>query len=227
MELLVSAMNIKNEKAFIKKMNIRTNAIIINQTDNVGYRKIINDGNLIEIYNFKEKGVGLSRNSALMRAKEEIVLIADEDMVYNNDYDKIVENAFKSKPDADIIIFNVESMNKERPMYKITKNEKINHFNYLKYGASRLAIRTDSIRKNNIYFSLLFGGGCKYQSGEDSIFIRQCLKSKMNIYTNTNFIGKVEQTTSTWFKGYDEQYFKDKGALYASMFPKFTNVFIL
>ena len=221
MQVLVSAMNIRDINEFIRKMNLKTDAIIINQSDNIGYKMIKKNQCKIEIFSFNERGVGLSRNSALMRAKSDIVLIADEDVTYNDGYEKIILDAFNENKKADMILFNLESRNNDRPLYKISKKRRINRFNSMKYGAVRIALKLDKIRSANISFSLLFGGGAKYGSGEDSLFIRDCLKKGLKIYTCPKSIGKVEQGHSTWFQGYNEKFFIDKGALYYCMSPKF------
>lgn len=87
----------------------------------------------------------------------------------------------------------------------------------MKYGAVRIAVRTNKLRQANIYFSLLFGGGAMYSSGEDSLFIAECIRKGLTIYTNPSVIGYVSQEESTWFKGYTDKYFIDKGVLYASL----------
>ena len=227
MEVLVSAMNIENIRGFVTNMNLKTDAIIVNQTDQNSYSEMIINNKKIKVYNFNEKGVGLSRNTALMRANSDIVLMSDEDMIYEDDYEEKILEAFRTNPKADTIIFNIKSANKNRPSPQIKRNKRINKFNYLKYGAPRIAIKTDSLKKKNVYFSLLFGGGTKYQSGEDSIFIRQCLEKKMKIYTSIELIGTVKQEDSSWFKGYNEKFFIDKGALFANLFPTFTSIYFL
>jgi hypothetical protein len=43
------------------------------------------------------------------------------------------------------------------------------------------------------------------------------LKKRLKIYTNPNVIGYVEQKNSTWFNGYTEKYFFDKGSLFRAI----------
>lgn len=222
LELLVSAMNIKNIPKFVEAMNIRTKAIIINQTDSNKYDKYNN----IEIYSFHERGVGLSRNNALMRADSDIVVLADDDIHYVDDYEQIIIDEFKRLPFADMIIFNIKSNNPNVPLIDIKKTSRLNKFNHLKYGGARVAFKLKSQRNNNIFFSLLFGGGCKYGSGEDTIFIHDFIKKGLKVYTSKKVIGNVDQKESTWFKGYNEKFFYDKGALYYYMFEKIS-VFLM
>lgn len=53
---------------------------------------------------------------------------------------------------------------------------RVRWYNYAKYGAARLAVRREALIKSDINFSLRFGGGAQYGSGEDTIFLSDCLK---------------------------------------------------
>lgn len=219
-QVLVATMNQQNIEKLLEEMNISTEAIITNQTNAFFYKEIRYKNNDIKIYNFNEKGVGLNRNNSLMRADGDIILIADDDIRYIDNYAEIVLREFEEKPDADIIIFNIFSKDQERNRYVIKKNKRIYTYNCLRYGAVRMAIKLDSIKNKNIFFSLLFGGGAKYGSGEDSIFIYNCIRSGLKAYSSTKEILMLRENESTWFKGYDEKFFYDKGALLASIFKR-------
>lgn len=222
-EVLVSTMN-QNAETLVRKMKIDTNAIIINQNNKWDYKEYKNNKNIIKIFECKEKGIGLSRNTALMRSTADICLFADDDVVYENNYEEIVLNAFQELPEADVIIFNVPSTNKSRPSPKINKTKKIYKYNCLKYGTFSLAVKRKSIIKNNIYFSLLFGGGAPFGSGEDSLFIMDCIKMKLSVYVYPKKIGIVNHDSSTWFEGYNEKYFRDKGALFSQISKGFSKI---
>lgn len=212
-EVLVATVN-ADVLELIKKMNIQTNAIIVNQCDEYSYEEIKYNGKLIKVYNFKERGVGLSRNNSLMRATADIVLFADDDEVLVDNYEKIIIGEFEKNKTVDMFVFNIDADSKERKIYKIKKNKRIHKYNSLRYGAVRFAVKLKSVRRENILFSLLFGGGCKYGSGEDSIFIYDCLKNKLKVYSSPEVIAEVDMSSSTWFKGYNEKFFYDKGALF-------------
>ncbi len=227
LETLISTLNTNEYEKLVKELNINTDSIIINQCDYNDYEEIIYNKNKIKIYSFDERGVGLSRNNALMRANSDIVIFADSDIVYVNNYEKIIMQEFKNNPKADMILFNLESNDKNRPRYIIKNKIRLHRFNSLKYGAVRIAVRLDKVRSANVCFSLLFGGGAKYGSGEDTLFINECLKKHFKIYTCPTNIGMIKAHTSSWFKGYNEKFFIDKGALYTSLFPNFTTIFFV
>ena len=59
----------------------------------------------------------------------------------------------------------------------------------------------------------------KYGSGEDSLFFRDCLREGLRIYTYPAVIGHLRPEPSSWFTGYNEKYFFDKGVLWSQLFP--------
>lgn len=215
LEVLLSTMN-QNDLSIIQKMNIKGNAIIINQCNRIEYEELVEKSQIVKMYSFHEKGVGLSRNNALMRASGDICLFADDDVVYNDEYEEIILDAFKNHPDADVLIFNMNSLDCGGPA-EIRKRSRVGYFNFMRYGTVNIALRRESIHKANIYFSLLFGGGAKYSAGEDSLFLYECIKKGLKIYTAPSYIGTVSNEVSTWFKGYNRKYFYDKGVFFANL----------
>ena len=79
LQVLVAAVN-QDVRTMAERMHLESDAIIVNQTDHFGYEEYTHSGRRIQCYEFREKGVGLSRNSALMRAEGDIVLFSDEDV---------------------------------------------------------------------------------------------------------------------------------------------------
>lgn len=226
LQVLVSTMH-QTDYKLMKKMNIQSDAIFINQCDRNEFEKFEYKGNAIFFLSFNERGIGLSRNNALMRATADICLFADDDVGYIDNYREIIIKTFQSNPDADIIVFNVLSTNPAREEYIILKEKRLRFYNCLRYGTFRIAIRTESIRKKNMYFSLLFGGGAKYGSGEDSLFLMESIKKGCKIYASPKVIGSVTHEESTWFNGYTNKYFFDKGALFAAFSGKLARVLCL
>lgn len=215
-QALISTMD-QTDFSLLEKMNIQTDAIVINQCDRNYIKKFKYKDKNISFFSFNERGVGLSRNNALMRATADIVIFADDDMEYVDNYEEIILSEFINNPEADMILFNVPSTNRSRPTYQIEKKSRVRWFNSLRYGAVKIAVKTAEIRKSNVFFSLLFGGGAKYSAGEDSLFIAECLSKGLKIYTTPKIIGYVSQESSSWFEGYTDKFFIDKGAFFASL----------
>lgn len=219
-EVLASVMNQKDKK-IIEQMNIKTDAIIVNQCYENKFEIFKKNNNIIKFLSLNERGVGLSRNTALMRAQGDIVIFADEDSIFVDNYSDIIEKEFKKNAKADMIVFNVPSLNKKRPTYEIKKEKRVYRFNCLRYGAVSFAVKLNKIREYNLFYSLLFGGGAKYGSGEDSLFIYNFIKHGGIVYSSPKTIGYVKQEESTWFNGYNDKYLKDKGILFKHLLGKY------
>lgn len=207
----------KNTETLAETMKLDSDAIIINQCDTNAYSEYEYNGHSIVCYSFKEKGVGLSRNNALMRATGDIVLFSDEDIRYNEGYARKILEQFEANPNADMILFNIDVI-AERATYHIDKYTKVGRLNCGRYPTYSFAVKREKLHKANINFSLLFGGGAKYGCGEDSLFILDCVKNGFNIIAVPVTIGREEPRPSTWFNGYTKKYFYDKGVLYVPLY---------
>lgn len=218
-EVLISTMY-QTDHSLLERMNIQTDAIVVNQCEENKIEDFEYNGHKIKWISLRERGVGLSRNTALMRSKADVCLFADDDVVYEDGYGEKVLAAFEQKKKAALIAFNLKSMNPNRPEKIIQKTHRMHWYNCLKYGSFRIAIKREKIIKANIVYSLLFGGGARYQAGEDNLFITQCLQKKLRGYASSYHIGTVKQEESTWFRGYNEEYYQDRGALFYAMYGK-------
>lgn len=218
-QVLVAAMN-QTDHSLLKKMNIESDVIVGNQCNYNSIDEFEYHGFNVKYLNFNEKGVGLNRNNSLMRATGDICLLADDDMIYEKDYVEIVTNAFYENPTADVIIFNLIEVNPRR--FVIKKKTKINYFNYMRYGTARIAIRLKSIKENAIYFNQCFGGGTEHCHGEDTLFLTECLKKKLNIIAIPEYIATLtEERKSTWENVLADKYLSDQGFLYKKISRKY------
>lgn len=225
-QALISTMH-QTDHALINRMNIQTDAIIINQCSINKFEEFKMNKNSIRFISLDERGIGLSRNNALMRATADLILFSDDDVVYVDECKKLILSAFEENPKADVMVFNVPSTNMERPTYIIPKKSRVRWFNCQRYGAVKMVAKTYMLKRSNIYFSLLFGGGAKYSSGEDSLFIMECIRKGLKVYANPTIIGYVNQESSTWFQGYTDKYFTDKGALYYCLSKRWSKLLCL
>lgn len=214
-QVLVAAMN-QTDHSLIEKMNIKTDAIIGNQCSFNSIEEFKVGNQTIRYLNFAEKGVGLNRNNALMRADADICLFADDDMVYEDNYIETIEKAFRENPDADVIVFNLKEKILTRKL--IAKKTRVGYLNYLRYGTARIAVRLQSIKKHGIYFNQCFGGGTEHCHGEDNLFLNACLKNGLKIIAVPEYIATLtEERVSSWNVGYNEKYLKDQGVLYRTL----------
>lgn len=211
-QVLVATMN-QRDHSLPERMHLKTDAIISNQCERNEVETFDYRGHRMKMYSFAERGVGLNRNNALMRADGDICLFADDDLVYKENYEETAIRAFERLPDADVILFNLEEEEAARHVNQNTL--RIRWYNYLRYGTPRIAVRLRSIRINGIFFNQCFGGGTEHRRGEDNLFLTECLRKGLKIYAVPEYIAKLTDVReSTCEKAHDDQYFHDTGVLY-------------
>ena len=121
-EVLLSVMN-QTDLSIIEKCNIHSNCIIINQCNREEQLSEDREYGRITMFSTKERGLSRSRNMALENSKAEICVLCDDDLVYVDGYESIIEKAFQELTDADIIVFNIRSMNTDiRPQEALFRN---------------------------------------------------------------------------------------------------------
>lgn len=219
LEVLLSVMNLNKKN--LDKMNITSKCTVINQCGHNKKEKYKN----FNIYSYDELGTSNSRNRGLEHITEDIILLCDDDVVYNKDYEKKVLEEFQKTPTADVIIFNFNVKNRKKRIIK--KIKRLHIFNSLNYATYNIAFRKNSILDKNIRFNTLFGPGSKYNNGSDTIFIRDIYRNKLKVYSSPQYLGIAYNKKSTWFKGYNEKFFFNKGALFTAINHKIRHVLIL
>ena len=188
LQMLVSAVE-ENTLTLADRMHLECGAVIVNQCFEQAMSTYEHNASQILCLNRKERGVGLSRNLALEKAGSELCLFADEDIVYREGYAQVVIDAFDKNEKADLILFNVQQ-SAGRQTYHISKKGRVHWYNYGRYPAYAIAARTKSLKATGVKFSTLFGGGAPFSNGED------------------------RAREATWFHGYTDRFFHDRGVLY-------------
>lgn len=226
-QVLITTMNLNNPKNLLDKMNISSNFSIGNQTDKTEDKDIKYKSFNGKIYSRKEIGVGRNRNLLISNSIADYCIIADDDMRFDDNYEGVVLKYFNIYPQADVIIFNIKEL---KPTLRRLNNttKKINIFNYLNYGAARIVFRRNSISYNGITFNTNFGGGTQHLFGEDTLFLRECLRKGLKIIAVPDSIATLlDDRESTWFSGYNEKFLFDKGVVLALAHPFFCKLFAM
>lgn len=223
LQVLVATMHQK-DLSIAKRMNIRCGAVIANQAD----RNEILEESDFKMITTTTRGVGLNRNIALLASDADILLFADDDVVYNHDMPQAVVAAFQENPQADVLVFGMDMVKNGRIFERRhLKNRRLYVFNAMRFGTCRIAVRRKSLLWANILFNQNFGGGCSFSSGEDSLFLKACFDRGLKVYAHEYVLGTCAKDTSTWFAGYNEKYFYDKGVLMRFLFPRVAHVMAL
>lgn len=224
MELEVMVAAVKATKKNLNNMNISCSCVVCDQCGKNGYEEYKN----FKIYSYDEKGAAVNRNRGLDNISKDVILLCDEDFVYNKEFESIVLNEFKKNKNADMIIFNIDSP--YRYVKKHKKSKRLHIYNSLAYGSCNIAFKRASIIDKSIRFNTMFGPGSLYFSGggDDTLFIVDCLKNKLKIYSCVQTIGTVYHEKSSWFgNGYSDDYFFAKGALFTAISYRFRHFMML
>lgn len=221
LQVLLATMNkTKGEIiSIIQESNLHANVLIVNQCGrNASYTLCENNRELL-VYETNEKGLSKSRNKALNESDGDICLIADDDILYVSELETIICNAFIENPEYDIIAFYVERSS-DFNQKEIGKQHVIGRLQSLSLMSVQIALQRDKVLAKGISFDEHFGAGSsKYICGEENIFLMDCLKKGCRILYVPIKIASTSDTESTWFHGYNEQYFCSKGAVFYRLFP--------
>ena len=203
----------------IKSMNVHSDIVYANQTDETSYCEHRFEGHTAKMISTQTRGVGVNRNLALTYATGKYCLFADDDIIYRDDLEKTVVSEFEAHPDADVFIFHLETDDPNRPQRQYAKTRRVLPWDRMPWGGFRVAIRLSSVQKANLWFTTLFGGGCIFPSGEDSLWLIEAKRKGLRFYVSDKTIGFISFADSSWFTGYDAKYFYGRGALCRAAHP--------
>ncbi len=217
LEVLISCMNQQDMK-IAEQTGIQTDVLIINQCPKVEHSDdASSDKNTLEVQNSSRgnirmlrtntRGLSKSRNLAIQHAVGDVCLLCDDDEQLDSSYEKIILNAYEALPDADIICFRISN----QPSRLTQKTQRLTKWTAMRIASWQITFRRESILKSGIRFDEDMGAGTGNGGGEEVKFLRDCIKAGLKAYYVPKSIGKVAQTESTWFKGFDRDFFYKRG----------------
>ncbi len=206
LEVLVSCMH-KENMDIISDSKITGNALVINQCDKEDYTELKTENGLARMYSVRDRGLTKSRNMAIEKSQGDICLVCDDDEVFLNDYQQKIVSAYEKLPDADIIIFKMTN----RPPSFPDKVIRLKFPKIMKVSSWQISFRRQSLIKSDVRFDELLGAGTGNGAEEELKFLKDSLKAKLKIYYVPEEIASVGQESSTWFSGFNEKFFRDRG----------------
>ena len=195
----------------LQQMNIHSDVFFANQADKTSFEELEFEGHTARMLTTATRGVGVNRNMTLQYAKGDICLFADDDVVYCDDMEEKVLSEFDAHPDADVMIFHLDT-DSPRKQIRYRQTKRLRGAFRMPWGAVRIAFRLSAVKKANVWFTTLFGGGSIFPSGEDSMWLKAAKKAGLRFYVSKETIGTVDMGESSWFTGYDEKFFFGNGA---------------
>lgn len=228
-EVLISTMYLENPIKLLKKMNINTDAVIINQCNYCKHEIINYNNHKITIISTTDRGLSKSRNLAIRNSTADILIFADDDFEYSKDYASVVAHAYEEYPSADIIVFG--AIRNDNYIYKQFLNGKLNSRAKYNINSIRITAKRLTVLEKKLFFDERFGTGTDISCGEDTIFMSDCFKKKCLVFSNDFILcrGIKDDRESSWFHGYNEKFFLDRGLVYRriSKFSFFLSVYYI
>jgi len=219
-------MNATDYKSIIESAKIKKFVIINQITDNINIPTGIREG-INVCLSIRERGLSKSRNKAIRESKSDICILADDDMYYIEKYESIVRKSYLKYNDADLIAFYVDNENKKLKKSNL-KEGRIGFLKSMKLSSVQITFKKKSIVDRNIIFDTGFGAGTSNLMGEENIFLYDCLKKGLKIYYRPIKIATLRKDTqSSWFNGYDRNYFYAKGRVFERMTKIFAPILII
>lgn len=198
-------------------LNIKGPCVISNQNGGE-ILETINDLKYIES---STKGIGKNRESLLLNASGDYLILIDDDTPLRGDYTEIVESELKRLNFPDVVYFGRISYSKVFTDIKF-KNRKVRFFkNISSIGAPGVVVSRNFLIKNHIHFTDKLGVPNYTYLGEDSFFNYCCFKKSNNLFTSSKQILFLKDNESSYFEGYDERYYFSHGYLYKILYGNF------
>ena len=212
---LIACMHEKDH-GIVERTNVQTDAVVVNQCDEdkvEEYTFTNNKGRECRVIfvNTTERGLSKSRNMAISFAKNaDVCLICDDDEVLVDDYEGIIANAFsRDGKSVDLAAF---SFNRPGDRGHIADHEiKMGVKEICKTSSVELAFRRKTILNAGIVFDEKMGSGTGNGGGEDTKFMMDCKRKKLNMRYFPQVIGTLMESESQWFNGWDKKLMIDSG----------------
>ncbi len=224
-QFLVSTMH-QQSLDLVKKMNIKSNVLLINQNDQSDNTLDQKNGDCaVKMISVIDRGLSKSRNMAIDNASGRYCMLADDDVIYHDTAGDTIERYHEEYPQFDIIAFNIENF-KDGLLAK-NKVLEVNWLTAMKLSSVQLSFKLAAINKHNIRFNTSFGAGATYICGEENIFLNSCLKAGLKILYVPVTIGRLTESESTWFTGFNQAFFETKGATFSCLSKRASLLLIL
>lgn len=221
LEVLVTTMY-QSDFSKYEKMNLQTDAVLANQADdNYAEEKIIN-GSKVRLVTTSTRGLSKNRNIAMENISDEaeIIMFADDDLVFCDGYEEIILKEFESHPEADAIKFNLNCVSERKlSMSHIKKFKRVTRREVTSYGVCAMAVRKKILSEKGLKFNERFGSGTENYCGEDSIFLQEVFKKRISLFVSPIYIADIDQSESTWNEGYTQKYFTVSGMIINECYP--------
>lgn len=207
LDILMSCMH-QSDDTLIHASRITGNAVVINQCGREEAAEYATENGRVQMYSTTQRGLTRSRNMAIAKSDADICLLCDDDEEFVQGYEAAILGAYEKLPQADVIIFKMVN----RPPSFPDQVMELRFPKTLKVSSWQISFRRESLLRTGVRFDELMGAGTGNGAEEELKFLTDCRRAGLRIFYVPTEIASVRQTESTWFQGFTEQFFMDRGA---------------
>lgn len=182
--------------------------IMINQCDKEGYAQYPTECGIAKIYSTRQRGLTKSRNMAIACSTADICLLCDDDERFVPEYESRILQAYNHLPKADVIVFKMCNRS-------ASFRDRIQRLRFpltMKVSSWQISFRRERLVAAGVRFDEFLGAGTGNGGEEELKFLLDCEKAGLRIYYVPTEIASVAQRESTWFGGFTETFFENRGA---------------
>lgn len=207
LEVLMSCMH-QQDDSLVHISGLIGDVVVINQCDHDSYAETSSAHGHIRMFSTAQRGLTRSRNMAIRNAQADICLLCDDDELFVENYEARILDAYNDIPQADVIIFKMAN-------YPTSLDNRVMHLRFpqtMKVASWQISFRRERLLSAGVHFDELLGAGTGNGAEEELKFLLDCERAGLMIYYVPVSIASVAQNTSTWFDGFTETFFENRGA---------------
>lgn len=198
-EILISTMNQKSLDFLFPMFPLKHfsnyNILIINQSKTT---TLLSELPSVRVINTPAVGLSRSRNLAIENAIGKILIIADDDVIYQNDLIEKIITAYNKFDKATIINFcAIKEKGVSLKKYPGVSKLQLNAFEIFNISSVEMTINKEKLDSTGIRFDENFGLGSSFELGEEAVFLFDLKHKKQQIAFENQVIVKHEGLTSS------------------------------
>ena len=207
LEILMSCMY-QNDASLVSRSGITGDVLVINQCDANGEAAYPTQHGTARMISTTDRGLTKSRNLAIENSNADICLLCDDDEKFLPDYEDRILQAYGEFSQADVLVFKIL----DQPQTLPDRIMQLRFPKVLNVSSWQISFRRESLLRTGVRFDELLGAGSGNGAEEELKFLMDCRRAGLKIWYVPTAIASVGQSESTWFHGFDREFFYNRGA---------------
>ncbi len=207
LEILMSCMH-QQDASLVSQSHITGDVLVINQCDTNSDTVCPTQNGTARMISTTDRGLTKSRNLAIANSNADICLLCDDDEKFLPDYEERIIEAYRNFPQADVLVFKIL----DQPQTLPDRIMRLRFPKLLNVSSWQISFRRESLLKAGVRFDELLGAGSGNGAEEELKFLLDCKRAGLKIWYVPTAIASVGQSESTWFHGFDREFFYNRGA---------------